>query len=711
MPTVSTVVAGRGITVDATDASNPIVNSAAPGNIFNVADYGAVADAQENVTVAYIGDGSVANSGGFAHVTTGSGSPAFVNATAPAGDIGKTIWVTVRTAPGITHVKPSLITAVNSAHEVTTDCPDTDSTPVASGAHVHWGTDSTAAFIAAFDAAVAANVGGTIRNTIAIDTGCYMIKERWYNYGARDIGGPNVVGGDGLATLYVSPDISVDSDHTEPVFMKVWSFYTIIKNLYCDGTGRLVAFQPYQAFIDFQGQYLNVQELTVANIAGDEVNSYQVRYLNCKFLTVRGGGTVATVGFSATDKDTRPVQFIGTNGNVYDFRTSNMRNGGEISLTPGRGGLNSHTPLNFFGCFFDETAGNTCVYLKNGGEANFYGCLLWGRGEDDTWALAVETGANGPSKAWLFGCNVGVFQTALDITAKAMWIGPDSLVHAQGCTIRCASPSGQKICVDNSPGLNSAGGLFYDDGGNNFQWGNSSTLPPGVSVDITPDTVGGKSVMSQVFADPTRVVRERAYDPTDWAKERFAEMKAVVPGLTGHLYTKFGELGVGTAAGFPATSASHEGGAVAAGTGWGNALSGPLFMTPKTGKGAICWQGVLMAPASGKYAEFALQNGAPSHGVYVGMNYAVSTTKWVMEIIDTAETSVVSSVNADGNLHNFMLTFDGTRVSFYVDNVQVCTTTTLTHLNDEAMQAILTANDGAAGGWCTQQIAGFVSPV
>lgn len=198
--------------------------------------------------------------------------------------------------------------------------------------------------------------------------------------------------------------------------------------------------------------------------------------------------------------------------------------------------------------------------------------------------------------------------------------------------------------------------------------------------------------------------------PDGWYSARVQEMLAVVPALTDFEPYKIGlyALGAGTSTVIVDDSGSEGGGKQAAASNVPLSFAGTLFQHPKSGNWAICFRGVLVAPASGQTNLIGIINNANSHSVNAGSIFAVDTTHWTLQIAGAANTNVAGGIVADGNYHNFMLTGNGTTVSLYVDNVLAASTTTLTNLSDEGMLPYISATT-AGNALITKFIYGFVA--
>lgn len=140
----------------------------------------------------------------------------------------------------------------------------------------------------------------------------------------------------------------------------------------------------------------------------------------------------------------------------------------------------------------------------------------------------------------------------------------------------------------------------------------------------------------------------------------------------------------------------------------------PLFLgesitsAPKTRAWGIEFYGVLGGNgAGGKDTFFELLNGASTHSFAVGRQNSTSTTKYTMQHVGTAVTSIVGTVAADTNKHRFTFFFDGaTTIRMYVDATSATATPDATftgwigNATDEALYPAWFANAPGAGNDC-----------
>ncbi len=117
-----------------------------------------------------------------------------------------------------------------------------------------------------------------------------------------------------------------------------------------------------------------------------------------------------------------------------------------------------------------------------------------------------------------------------------------------------------------------------------------------------------------------------------------------------------------------------------------------VYTVPLTGAYGYAWHGILPVPVSGKTGYFALANFGASHALGLASAFATSTTKWVLTGLGYAAFpgAVNTTMNADGNEHDFVITYDATAttptIALYVDGVLQASVTDRTNVIDEAMQ-------------------------
>jgi hypothetical protein len=185
------------------------------------------------------------------------------------------------------------------------------------------------------------------------------------------------------------------------------------------------------------------------------------------------------------------------------------------------------------------------------------------------------------------------------------------------------------------------------------------------------------------------VVGSGVADYDGWFNKQVALMHTAVPGLTNFKEFTPGEYSLSdayTAVSFLNYASTYEGGGVSPPNNTYAIFGTPRFQTMKTGKWAMAFRARMPAPSPGTfYFIGAMQPGTSNHLVGVSSYYAMSTTKWNLYTWESpTEIGAQSSSSADDNVHDFVITFDGTTLKLYVDGTLEATQTTLTYLTDGA---------------------------
>ena len=153
-----------------------------------------------------------------------------------------------------------------------------------------------------------------------------------------------------------------------------------------------------------------------------------------------------------------------------------------------------------------------------------------------------------------------------------------------------------------------------------------------------------------------------------WVSDQAAFVSAKVPALTEFAAQKvaFRSSNVVNSVAFT-DSFTVEGGAYGADSGSiFTFLTGGICQSPKTGKWALAARVKLAIPTNGRAHGFGLANQAQTHDIDFSAVFSSSATKWLLE---TNLASQLTTVNADGSIHNVAFVADGTNVKVYVDGV------------------------------------------
>ena len=197
---------------------------------------------------------------------------------------------------------------------------------------------------------------------------------------------------------------------------------------------------------------------------------------------------------------------------------------------------------------------------------------------------------------------------------------------------------------------------------------------------------------------------------TSWASLRAAEMFAAAPALTESVYIKHGANAPYTSitALSPGADANVEGGALKSAGVWIPYSVPTVYQNPSALSWGVAYRAKVPAPVNAQVNYLGLVNAGRTHLAALGTIFSTDATHYVLQLTGTGTTNVISTTVADGlAFHNFMVTFDGTTVKAWMDNVVIASTATLTNLMTDAAYP---ASDSTAAGMVTEMIYGYVSP-
>jgi hypothetical protein len=217
----------------------------------------------------------------------------------------------------------------------------------------------------------------------------------------------------------------------------------------------------------------------------------------------------------------------------------------------------------------------------------------------------------------------------------------------------------------------------------------------------------------------TRTV-QGAMSPTDkafsddfdgWQKTQYATMIAAVPALTGFAFAKIGLSPMELTTGALADDANVEGGGMKNGSVSSKVYGASIFQNTAGGNWAIAGRLKMPPPGAGVNSQFGVQNATGGHSLMVGSTNAIDATHWYGQIFTAAgsHTDVIFATVADSNFHDFAITDNGTTVRWWIDGVQVGSTTTRTNLTTEPMQ-IYTFGTATGPPSLLQVMYGYVRP-
>ena len=195
-----------------------------------------------------------------------------------------------------------------------------------------------------------------------------------------------------------------------------------------------------------------------------------------------------------------------------------------------------------------------------------------------------------------------------------------------------------------------------------------------------------------------------------WVSTQAAFVAAKVPQLTEFAAQKAAFKGTGTTNTLAFTDAVPiEGGAygVVGGLTF-SFFTGGICQTPKTGKWALVARVKITAPVGGHVQGFGLSNQAQTHDIDFSAIGASSLTKWVLE---TNLQNTLTTINADGNIHDIAFIADGTNLKTYVDGVDSgATLTQATAISSDEPLGLFLFNSTAGEIGMLQYGYGYVPP-
>lgn len=361
------------------------------------APYNAKGDAQVVFNVSTTSGGHDVNM----PASPGPGDPDPVFA---PGDVGKTIWINDPLDGSTPLARTTIATYVSPTHVTSTGAMSA----TRSGCTLVWGTDDTAAFEAAFAAAIA----GMSRRFITLGPqritapwGNYIVASKWYkNLGTvAENSGPDFVGESVNATmLFIAPDLAIPGG-TSPAFFQNIGFGANVGGFMLNASGKMFALGSGQALFQMaetHGARLFDVYMTGAGAAAggsiflDVTDDNQINMEN----VVVQGGTIAGSNMIA-------MQILGTTSGVAtNCLASNFPNNLLVNGNGSDGRSPIGAPFVWVGRGVDE--GGTSARLVNGAQITFRDAFLYSALVPGfTPALDVAAGC----RAVLDGCNLGRF--------------------------------------------------------------------------------------------------------------------------------------------------------------------------------------------------------------------------------------------------------------------------------------------------------------
>lgn len=171
-------------------------------------------------------------------------------------------------------------------------------------------------------------------------------------------------------------------------------------------------------------------------------------------------------------------------------------------------------------------------------------------------------------------------------------------------------------------------------------------------------------------------------DYNEWIADQEEFITGLIPQITNFGYMKIGELAFGGTS--QANDGAIEGGGKTMQANVSTWFSSSIFQTCNTGKWAFAMRAKYAAPVAGRTAAVGLSNTAAAHDIIVGTRHSVSATNYVLLVDGTTSTEDDSGVARDANLHDFVVTGDGTNLKLYIDSTLRVTRAIGTNVVDEA---------------------------
>lgn len=239
----------------------------------------------------------------------------------------------------------------------------------------------------------------------------------------------------------------------------------------------------------------------------------------------------------------------------------------------------------------------------------------------------------------------------------------------------------------------------------------TASLDPDVVVEVK-DTVGSRWIKDTAGGlTPTQEAKVDGYDYDGWFTEQQELMAAQVPALTNfkEVPIVFSADGV-PAVNFNSADAGLAGGSITSDADKAASLYPlALFKTPITLGFAFAVRGVLAASTGGNFNYIGLINSAQTRYIGVATYSVTDATHYILYANAGAEDSEVSTVVADSDEHNFVVTFDLTTLKLFIDGALVASNTDLTQLSDLAVLLALTDHVAGDAIGCRLAI-GYIAP-
>lgn len=191
-----------------------------------------------------------------------------------------------------------------------------------------------------------------------------------------------------------------------------------------------------------------------------------------------------------------------------------------------------------------------------------------------------------------------------------------------------------------------------------------------------------------------QLVKLADLDYDGWFKTQVDLMHAQAPALTNFREIKLGDRPNGITLGSVANDPSLVGGGLTHTGGQKLAIANSIFQTPASTSWAMAWRCKMPVPSGTDFYFAGLLNADASDYCGFASYHGGDATHWVLYLYNNpTETMVATSNVADTNMHDFVMTFDGTTVKLYIDTTLRASTPTLTALADQAMFPCINGNN------------------
>lgn len=171
-------------------------------------------------------------------------------------------------------------------------------------------------------------------------------------------------------------------------------------------------------------------------------------------------------------------------------------------------------------------------------------------------------------------------------------------------------------------------------------------------------------------------------DYDGWFAAQVDLMRTYAPACTNFRDLKMGEVSNGATISATGDAAIVQGGITPAGA-TATMFTRSVWQTFKTTSWAMAFRGIISQSSAGSFNQLGASNAANSHDCGFTALSTVHATHLILRLHGGTITNVDSGVDADDNIHDFVLTFNGTTLTGFRDGVSIATTTTLTNLTDE----------------------------